>query len=176
MAIVQATLFFRGNRIYSVGSVIIDLILTENYNFNSEISQYNIENGSIISDHIRKLLFQGSLSARVSNFSLTQLGLATNRAQEAYDALKKIWQDEQLVDIVMIYDVFLQVGITSISAPRQVGMGEAIDFNISFQEVNIVNLKEIILIANVLLSDMESTNNKQASTKLLTGKQQGVVR
>lgn len=176
MAEINTTLFFRNNRDYSVGSIKLDLIINESYNFGSEISQYNIEDGSEISDHIRKLLFQGSLTARVSNFSLYQNGLTSNKAQETYNKLKDIWNNEDLVDIVMIYDVFNKVGITNISTPRSAGMGESIEFDISFQEVNVVSLQEITIIANVKLADMNSNNNRQASPKLQTGKQQGVIR
>ena len=176
MAEIQTTLFFKKNRNYSVGSIPLDLIIDEGYNFSSEISQYNIEEGSEISDHIRKLLFQGTLTARISNFSLGQSQIFSNRAQEAYNSLKDIWNNQELVDIVMIYDVFNNVGITSISTPRSAGMGESIEFSISFQEVNQVSLQEIIIVANVKLADMDSTVNRQGSPKLTAGKQQGVIR
>ena len=162
MAEIQTTLFFRQNRNYSVGSITIDLIVSEDYNFGSQISQYNIEDGSEISDHIQKLLFQGSLTAKVTNFSLKELGLTTNRAQDAYNKLKDIWNNQQLVDIVMVYDVFEQVGITNISTPRSAGIGESIEFDISFQEVNVVSLQEITIVANVKLANMNGANNRQA--------------
>lgn len=175
MAEVQTTLFFKANRNYKVGAITLDLLLSEEHMFSSEITQYNIEDGSAITDHIRRNLFQGALSGRVSNFSLTQEGITTNRAQDAYDALKQIWLDEQLVDIVTIYGVFNNVGISSISTPRFSGTGEAINFDITFQEVNIVKLQEIVVVANVKFLDMKSTNNKQASPKLEAGKQTSVT-
>lgn len=172
----EATLFFRNNRNYSVGSINIDILLSESYNFGSTITQFNIEDGSDISDHIRKQLFNGSVTARVTNFSLNQDVLLSNRAQEAYSALKKIWEDEELVDIVLIYDVFTNVGISNIGIPRSVGMGESIEFSVTFQEVNIVKLQEVTIVANVKLNGTGTDAKKQASPKLNTGKQQSVLR
>ena len=172
MADITTTLFFKNARDgYRVGSIELDLILTEGHNFSSEITQFNIEDGSDISDHIRRNLFQGTLTGRVSNYSLTQGEITSNRAQEAYNKLKEIWLNEDLVDIVIIYDVFTQVGISNVGTPRDSSTGEAISFDISFQEVNIVKLQEIVIVANVKFADMTSENNKQASPKKETGKQ-----
>ena len=171
MATVNTTLFFKANRKYSVGTITLDLLLSENHNFSSTITQFNIEDGADITDHIRRNIFQGGLTGRVSNFSLTQEGLLVNRAQEAYDALKQIWQEGQLIDISIIYDIFQNVGISNIGIPRSPGLGEAIEFDISFQEVNIVQLQEILIVANVKLADMVSDTNKQAGPKLEAGKQ-----
>ncbi len=176
MAVLSTTLFFKNNRQYKAGSVVFDLLLSESHDFSSEITQYNIEDGSIISDHLRRLLFQGSLTAKVTNHSLQQGELITNRAQDAYDKLKQLWLDEELVDINVIYDVFKDVAITNISTARSSGAGEAIEFSISFQETNIVQLQEIVIVANVKLANMDSANNRQASPKLEVGKQQGVLR
>jgi hypothetical protein len=175
MAEIATTLFFRNNRQYRVGSIVLDLLLSEGHNFSSEITQFNIEDGSEITDHIRKMLFQGTLTAKVTNFSLFQFGITSNRAQEAYDKLKEIWERGELVDIVTVYDVFENVGISNISTARDFSTGEAIEFNISFQEVNIVQLQEILIVANVKLLDMVSDTNKQASPKLDVGKQQNVL-
>lgn len=176
MATLNTTLFFRNNRNYNVGGINLDIILSENYNFSSTISQFNVEDGSDISDHIRKNLFTGDLTARVTNFSLFDPILITNKAQNAYDQLKQIWQNRQLVDIVMIYDIFSNVAITNISTPRSPGIGESIEFSISFQEFNLVKLQEVTLVANIKLSNMNSSNNKQASTNLNVGKTTGVIR
>lgn len=172
MADVNTTLYFKNSRDgYRVGSINLDLIVSEGHNFSSEITQFNVEDGSEITDHIRRNLFQGTLTGKVSNFSLSQDGITSNRAQETYDKLREIWLNEQLIDIVTIYDVFENVGISNISAPRNNSTGEAIEFDISFQEVNIVKLQEIVIVANVRFTNMDSDNNRQGSPKLEAGKQ-----
>ncbi len=63
MAVVPASLFFKGLGIYGVedeeGAFIsFDLVLSENHNFDSEVTTHPIEDGSEVSDHIQNELIE----------------------------------------------------------------------------------------------------------------------
>ena len=171
MAEVNASLFFKN----SVGSLNFDLILDENHNFSNDVTAFNVEDGSVISDNIRNQLRTAGLTGFISNFSLFQNGLFSNKAQDAFDTLKEIWQRRELVTIVTVLEVYKDVAITGISISRDDGTGESLTASIGFQQINIVKLQEIQLVATVKLKDMNSAQNKQSSKKLQVGKQRPVV-
>ena len=174
MAIQTASLFFKNNRNYGIGNIDFDLILSESHNFNNTVTQFNIEDGSNISDHIRNELFNGTVTMLITNFSLLQDGIISNRAQDAYDALESLWRERDLVTIVTVLKVFDNVAITNISINRGTDSGEALEVDVSFQEINIVKLQELQITASIKLKNMNSTQNKQSANKLNKGKQQGV--
>jgi len=173
---INTTLFFDQQRTYGVGALTFDLILAESHNFNSSVSEYNIENGSIISDHIQKELENGTLSGLISNFSLTSPGIVSNRAQDAFDLLEQIYNDQQLVTVYTVNKVYENVAIVSIGISRDDSTGEATIAEISFRKVNVVSLKEIVIQASVFISDMDTDLNKQSSPNIDMGKGTGVSR
>lgn len=171
MAEVKAALFFRSNRVYKISSIELDLILSESHNFSNTVTQLNVEDGSIISDHIQNNLENGSLTGLVSNFSLKRAGsITSNRAQEVFDELRDLWKKRSLIQVVTIYRVYNNVAITNINPVRDDTTGEAISFELSFQEVNIVKLQEVVIEAKISLANMDNEINQQASPNLDLGR------
>lgn len=176
MPTVPASLLFRNNRTYGVGVITFDLILTEGHNFTNTITQFNVEDGSVISDHIRNDLFVGTVSGLISNYSLFTNGIFSNRAQEAFDAIETLWREKTLVDIVTVLKVYNNVGISNVSMSRDSDSGEELVVDFTFQEINIVSLQEVIIEATIKLPNMNNNQNRQSSPNLNVGKQQGVIR
>ena len=170
MAQISASLYFAGIREYKIDTIPIDLIIDESHTMSNTITQHRIENGSIISDHIQNNLRTGDLTGLISNFSLKKAGILSNRAQDTFDKLKELWQKRKLVDISTIHDVYQQVGILNINPTRTEDTGEVLEFAITFQEVNIVNLKEITIEASINLTNMNSDINRKLSNELNRGK------
>lgn len=165
-------LFFE-KREYGVGSIKFDLILTESHNFSNEITEHNVEDGSVITDHIKNNLENGSLTGIISNFSLKVFGVFTNRAQDAFDELIRLWKEKTLVTILTVMKVYEDVAITDVSIDRSGDTGEAISLNISFKKVNIVKLKTVKIDLTVNVGAMNTDQNKQASPKLELGRTTG---
>ena len=176
MPTIPASLLFRNNRTYGVGVITFDLILTESHNFSNSVTQFNVEDGSLITDHIRNELFTGTVSGLITNFSLFQNGFFSNRAQEAFDAINVLWKERTLVDIVTVMKAYKNVSITNITMSRDSDSGEELIVDFSFQEVNVVTLQEVIIEATIKLPNMNTDQNRQSSPNLNVGKQQGVVR
>lgn len=160
-------IFFRNNKKYGmdsdIGSITFDIILNERHNFANDVSTHTIEDGSEVTDHIRNQLESGSLTGLISNFSVKTRLLRTNRAQDAFDFLHKLWQAKILVTITTVLRVYTSMAITNISVPRSFATGAAGVFNISFRKVNIVELKTVILETGVKLKDMKTASNRQAA-------------
>lgn len=183
MAIVQAAVFFRENRTYTLGNITFDINLGEDHVFANSVTSYNVEDGSNITDHIRNQPEEGSVTMLISNFSINTSGITSNRAQDAYDELVRIWRERQLVDIATIYGNIENIAITNITIPRDEGTGEAITCSISFRKVNVVQLQQVFLFASINIpgpslddSDPEATQNRQSAPRTQTGRNIPVFR
>jgi hypothetical protein len=170
MAELKASLFFQNNRTYKVGNIEFDLILGETHNFSNTITSFNIEDGSVVSDHIQNDLENGSLTGLVSNFSINRGELVVNHAQQTFDKLRELWKNKQLVTIATIYRVYEDVAISSITFSRDEDTGEAISAEISFQQLEIVKLQSVTIEANIKLNDMTNDLNRQSSPNVNGGK------
>lgn len=190
---IPVSMFFRPDG-YSasngVDSVTFDLILSEDHALTSVVSSHPVQDGSVISDHITNDLRKGSLKGLVSNFSVTRgsfdaedeitigettavRNLSKNAASQAWDIFKEIWEAKQLVTIVTVLEVYEDVAITSVAASRNMDSGEAQVFDIQFQQVKRVKLKEATITATNQPKKMDNNLDRQASVKIDTGRKVG---
>ncbi len=166
-------LFFRDNRDYGVGTLRFDLILSETHNFSSMVTEHNVEDGSIISDHIKNELENGSLTGIISNFTLNKFGLISNRAQDAFDELIWLWESKELVTITTVMRVYEDVAITNVSVDRSADTGEAISLNITFKAVKTVKLKTVQIDVGVNIGDMKTNLKRQSAPSTEIGRTTG---
>ena len=87
-----------------VGSIKFDLILDETHNLSNQVSSHSVEDGSVISDHIKNNLMNGTLTGVVTNFTIGRVtalsSFFTNRVHEAFGNLEKLWKERTLVTII----------------------------------------------------------------------------
>lgn len=170
-----ARLFFRGNRRYRVGSITLDLILNESHELPNIVTPHNVEDGSQITDNIKNELQNGSLTGLITNFTLRIFGILTNRAQNAFEEMERLWRSRELVTIVTVMKVYSNVAITNVNVARSDVTGEAIALNVSFQEVKKVKLKTVLIDTSVNVKDMSTAQNQQAATPFDAGRTVEVV-
>lgn len=171
---IPVRLLFKGNRIYGVGRLSFDLILSENHNRSNDITDFNVEDGTIISDHIKKNLENGSLSGLVSNFSLNTFGNIFNRSQDAFNVMEEIMNEQTLVTIVTVLKVYENVGITSVDVVQTSESGESIVLDVTFKQVNVVKLKTVQIDLDVKVPNMDNDVNRQAAPTAELGRTVGV--
>lgn len=176
MATIPFQLFFKGNREYKVGTITFDLLTQEQHNFNNQVSDHNIEDGSTVSDHIKNELENGSLTGLITNFSIRTYGITTNRAQDAFEEMIRLWKSKELVTVITIMRVYEQMAITSVSVARSNQTGEAIELNISFKKLRTVKLQKVQIETGIKINEMTNDLNRQSSPTLNTGSQVGVTK
>lgn len=179
----SASIFFRrdGQGLSAkVGAITFDLILSEEHDLTATICTHPVQNGDAISDHIQTQLPAGRVQVLVSNYSLKDApggaresqdlwNTSNNRAAAAYDTFKAIFKAKQTVTLVTVLEQYENVAITHVSAPRDAGTGDALIFDVSFQQIKTVQLKVVKLEGVVKPADMKSNKNRQASQKLSAG-------
>lgn len=173
---IPIVLFF-GLRKYKLGSnkgfITFDLILNEDHQMSNEITEHPVEDGSVISDHIKNNLESGSLTALVSNFSVKSIVGFFNRAQDAYDKMVDIWKSRELVTIVTVLRVYEDMGIESISTARSSDTGSSIIFDISFRKVEQVKLRTVDIDVGVKVKGTITDIDRQASVASDVGRTTG---
>lgn len=171
---IPMSLYFKGNKTYGVGSISFDLLMSEQHTFNNQVSDHNVEDGSVIADHIKNELENGSIVGLITNFSIRATNIEfSNRAQKAFDELVDLWKRRELVTVVTVMRVYTDVAITGVSVARSAETGEAIALNISFRKVRIVKLKQVSVSASIKINGMDTDINKQVAPQVDMGQQSG---
>lgn len=86
MARKTASLFFKDEG-YFVGAVQFDLLVSETHSIEAQVTEHPIEDGSVVSDHIRERPRKGSLSGLVTNHPLKTTATLPNSFLEKLSAL-----------------------------------------------------------------------------------------
>ena len=181
---INASLFVKKGG-YTIAGYSFDLILSETHYMESAVAEQPIEVGSAVATHIHNKLRSGELEGLISNWSvnapmsgldtafknLQGLAAGPNRAANFYKTLKGLWADKTLVTIVLGLETYKNCAITRIDAPRDPDSGDAQKFRIAFKEVSRVKLATTTIQATTTPLNLETDDNRQASTTFDGGKQ-----
>ncbi len=167
--VVPASLFTRTDYAYGIDDVTFDMILDEDHSKTAKVTEYAIEDGTPVSDHIELQPRELKFTALVSNFSISAQAVSPgyNRAADTWTALKLLMDDKRLVTITTVLERYADMAITSVSAPRTGRTGDAIEFSVTAREVRVVKLRATTITGVVR---PRTDAQKQASTKVDGGR------
>jgi len=121
-----------------VGTVSFDTMVTEEHRYTSRVTNYPVENGTIVSDHIINQPDVVVLSGLVTDTPLSILA-PYNRSVAAFNALIEIHRKRQVVTVVTGIKVYYDMAIVTLDVPRTVKTGQTLTFNIELQKINYIN-------------------------------------
>ena len=121
-----------------VGTVSFDTMVTEEHRYTSRVTNYPVENGTIVSDHIINQPDVVVLSGLVTDTPLSILA-PYNRSVAAFNALIDIHRKRQVVTVVTGIKVYYDMAIVTLDVPRTVKTGQTLTFNIELQKINYIN-------------------------------------
>lgn len=116
----------------------LDAILSENHRFPGRISQFPIEDGSNISDHIKNDPISVTIRGFVTNSPVAILGTRFSQddpVQTAFDSLKEIRKNRTLVRLVTLLEIYDDMGMSNLNIPVSANAGEVIRFTAEFTKV-----------------------------------------
>ncbi len=129
----------------------IDVAVSEGHNFTAQVTAHPVEKGADVADHVRLQPIKVTVSGIVTDTPIGVIGdergkLGTQIAadvgalpsMDAYDHLYRVWQARQPVTIETSLQVFENMVLDSLSAPRAAGDGESLRFDASFTQIGIV--------------------------------------
>ena len=199
---IPASLFLPSTAQRSVDAIPFDLILQEDHAFESQVTQYSVEAGGVVSDHVVCRPRKGKLQGLVSNFSLQHTNKldgelenlfrigrpgrwkagpvsVPNRALTTWELFRELWQKRLPVTVATTIEVYESVVVTNVATTRDGDSGDALKFAVDFEEVKVVQLEEVVLQADIKptgpmkAKGEREAANRQASPNADAGAQTG---
>lgn len=121
-----------------VGAIQLDAMVEENHEQNVDITEFPLEDGSTISDHMIVKPLELSITAVASSAALSVIDLvskALNPAISVFEQLTNLKNSKSLVTVITGLKVYPNMGITQFSVTRDKDTGSALFFTMSFREV-----------------------------------------
>lgn len=156
--------------------LLIDVTLSEEHTFESDITDYPVESGGTISDNIRPKPITVTIEGLVTNTPLdpmrTQRGdedQAAKSAQTAFAYLMGVYTKRDTVTLRTSLGTFKKMGLASLTVPRSKEIGDALRFNARFQQIMVVTN------ARVRTATRNTGGKRKLGTKPLTLKDEKLV-
>lgn len=132
----------------------VDLVLSEDYSYPSDITQYPVESGSTMSDHILNKAFTITVQPFVTQNPIyisngedkttaAAQAVWAQAVQNAYKTLKALRAARQLVTLITGLDRFPNMALADLRFNRDRKTTNVLIFTAKFQEFNITNSQTI---------------------------------
>ena len=126
--------FFGKYETMRVGTVTFDNTISEQYFYTSRVTNYPIERGTTISDHIFNLPDRIVLSGYISDTPLN-IFATFNRSIAAFNQLILLHERREVVSVQTGLKSYDNMAIISLEVPRTVKTGQSLTFNIELQRI-----------------------------------------
>ena len=131
----------------AISGVVLDAVLNEDHAYNSRVTNYPIENGLIISDHIINEPDTLQITGVVSDTPLSFLA-PFNNSINAFNTLVEIHNRRERITVVTGIKVYTDMVITSLQVPRTIQSGQSLTFVIDLQKIFLDSSVRLTLNAN----------------------------
>ncbi|HHF3505632.1 hypothetical protein Q7615_09070 [Haemophilus influenzae] len=154
----------------TIGVLELDALLTENTSLSSQITEYPIEDGTVISDHITRESERLSLSGVITGAgTLFNVSLGKYKLIAAKETLRELHAKRELVTIVTGLDVYEDFAIESLEIERNSDDGERLNISAEFRKIQKVTLRKEEVPPE---KAAPNAKGKAGQTKAKTGKAQ----
>jgi hypothetical protein len=139
-----------------VGTVQFDCSVSETHSKEAQITDHPVEEGSTISDHIRRQPESLELNGIVTNHPIiflasiqapspleNDLSPTPDRAEVAYATLREIMDKGELVTVVTSFWEYENMAITSMSVTRDAQNGNVLNCNLGLREIIIAKTETV---------------------------------
>lgn len=121
----------------------IDAVVSEKHDFESEVTEYPVEKGADITDHVRPKPFKVSLDCFVSDAPFGAIAQHQTRQNgtpslDAYGRLMQLRDDPEPITIVTSLHSYSDMVLQSVSFPRESGEPVGLHFTCTFVKVLLV--------------------------------------
>jgi hypothetical protein len=162
MAVSALTLLFKGKK--KIGSMVIDVFTEENHSAKASVTEFPIEDGSNVSDHIFRdgdeVDIKGSICAPMYIFDILKGRGSYFKAQ--YSQLNDLVGT--VVTLVTGLRVYKNVAFTDLSVPRTKDNGGSIEFSAKFKQLPIIKSQTAAIPKSKLAGGKAASKQAQAPT------------
>ncbi len=164
----------------SVGSVEIDASVSEIHSASADITEFPVEDGSLITDHINKrpdvVQIEGYVSntpikgftnffgaAPIGSLANLTIGVSNDLAKTAYDKLLEIVEGNELITIVTTLRTYENMAIESFIVNRSASDGDVLHFTAVARQITLVQTAESVFPTEPL--ELRGEKNKPLGNK-----------
>lgn len=147
----------------SIDGFEIDAMITVAPSHTAQLTTDPVERGADINDHMIVGPTTVTIQGVVSDTPLSRVIRSdyVKPSVEAYALLVAIQQEKSLVEIISgVYPPFKEMALTSLSAPKSVDTGDALEFTVTFQGVVVVDVSSESKTTLVALPREQKKKNK----------------
>lgn len=169
-----------------IASLEFDVLVNEKHEWSSDITTNPVEVGAPVADHILLNPDKFSVTAMISDSSLTgtfydtvsrriisqeNTSQAESNTQLTFNLLRSLLEDRQTLIVYTKYRTYTDMAISSIGIPRSFEDGNSIQFTVEFTHIRIVSTQTVKVPAGISKKlDKKSTDGvKKKTDPLKTG-------
>lgn len=155
----------------AIGILELDALLTENTSLRSQITEYPVEDGSVISDHITQEAEILSIEGVITGAG-TLFNIAAGKAKliAAKETLRQLHKVRTLLTITTGIDIYTDFAIESCEINRTADGGEKFDVSLTLKKIKKVTLRTADIPPE---KTSGSATGKAGKTKTNAGKSTG---
>lgn len=132
-----------------IGSLVLEVTLQENHERKNRVTQWPIEDGSSISDHIANEPKRLTMDGLITDSPLGSLErLEPARTLDAYRLLMQMWRDRDVLEVVTQLETYYNMAIEQITVPKSVTNGQGLRFNVALVQIRKVTSQSVIIPAD----------------------------
>jgi len=145
-----------GRQAKKIGDIEIDVTLHEKHEFTSEVTEFPIEDGSVISDHVITRPEKVSITGFITNTPISFFSAVGNLitgstpVADAYGKLREIHSTREPVTLVTGLFVYTNMILERLTIPRDRTSGDAIRFTAEFKNIVKVTSESVNIPADQL--------------------------
>lgn len=126
----------------TIGILELDALLTENTSLRSKITEYPVEDGSVISDHITQEAEMLSIEGVITGVG-TQFNVSAGKAKliSAKETLRQLHRERELLTITTGMEIYTDFAIESCEISRKADGGEQFDVSLTLKKIKKVTLR-----------------------------------
>lgn len=138
----------------TITSLDLDVMQDEVHEWKNDVTQFPVEIGSQITDHIQSLPDNVTVTGIISNSAIGVDALSAqeggeDRCQTSFDLLRKFYEDRTLLTVYTRYKVYIDMALKSCNIPRDAGIGDSIKFKLEFVNVRMVDTQTVDVPAGI---------------------------
>jgi hypothetical protein len=144
--------------------LLLDALVRESHELNAEVTEFPVETGGVISDHVRLQPREVSVEGVVTNNPVRFLGgifsglirgenpggvegpvigPALNLTELAFAELERMYQERELIEVVTPRKRYENMALMRLSIPKDRTTGDALRFSALFREVTRVETSNV---------------------------------
>ena len=161
----MATGVLIGKRPPEIGLVKLSLSVQEQHQFGSKVTQFPVEDGSVMSDHIQNEPDKLTLQGFVTDSPISTLDTSgPGNGETAFEALERIHRTREPVRVFTTLKEYQDMAMERFSVPKNSQTGETLRFTASFVKIRKVS-SLTVQVADIKAGDKDGASNTKNAGK-----------